>query len=261
MGNHDLPDVDVGAQGAGAHRCAPLQDPLPEGWEVVKLGEVLYPLDEIKERIVQIQDDEEYKLIVTRLYAKGGSLKEIRRGTKISSKRMYRVKRGDFIFSKISIRRGAFCFISPELEGAVVSSEHPILRLDERKADKFYISYRLSLPEIWEKFKTEAKGFSGKERLKTREFLSFQIPLPPLPEQRAIAQVLRAVQRAKEATERVIAAARELKKSLMRHLFTYGPVPIDGVDRVRLKETEIGPLPEGWEVVRLGEVCEKPQYG
>jgi len=89
----------------------------------------------------------------------------------------------------------------------------------------------------------------------------FEIPLPPLPEQHAIATALRTVQEAKEKTDGVIAATKALKAAMMKHLFTYGPVPPDDAERVALKETEIGMVPVGWEVVKLGEVSEFLQYG
>lgn len=100
-----------------------------------------------------------------------------------------------------------------------------------------------------------------RRNLSPKDFLQIRVPLPPLPEQRAIAHVLSTVREAIEATERVIIAARELKRSLMKYLFTYGPVPIDQADQVPLKETEIGEVPEGWMVEKVGKVTTKLQYG
>jgi type I restriction enzyme S subunit len=85
----------------------------------------------------------------------------------------------------------------------------------------------------------------------------FIFPLPPLPEQQKIAAVLSAVQDAKEKDQAVIDATKALKKSMMKHLFTYGPVSPEETENVPLKDTEIGKVPEEWEVVRLGEVTEK----
>lgn len=89
----------------------------------------------------------------------------------------------------------------------------------------------------------------------------FPIPLPPLGEQEAIASVLRRVQQARAATDKVITATRELKRSLMRHLFTYGLVPIERTEDVPLKETEIGPIPARWSVQAIGELADSVQYG
>jgi len=86
------------------------------------------------------------------------------------------------------------------------------------------------------------------------------IPIPPLLEQQKIAAIVSAVQEAKEKTEAVINATRDLKKSMMNYLFTYGPVPVVDAENVPLKETEIGMIPEEWEVVKFSKIG-KFQYG
>ena len=89
------------------------------------------------------------------------------------------------------------------------------------------------------------------------------IPLPPLPEQKKIAQILSTVQRAIEAQERIVRTTTELKKALMHKLFT------EGIPRRSLgeggpprnepqKQTEIGLVPESWQLKPLGELCAKP---
>jgi type I restriction enzyme S subunit len=75
------------------------------------------------------------------------------------------------------------------------------------------------------------------------------IPRPRKDEQRTIASVLGLVQQAIEQQERLIALTTELKKSLMHKLFT------EGLRGERQKQTEIGSVPESWEIVPLGALA------
>jgi type I restriction enzyme S subunit len=79
----------------------------------------------------------------------------------------------------------------------------------------------------------------------------YQIPvsLPPLPEQEKIAAVLLKIQRAIQTQENIMRSLRDLKKSAMQHVFTHG------LRGEKAKVTEIGEIPESWEVVPLGQIA------
>ena len=70
-----------------------------------------------------------------------------------------------------------------------------------------------------------------------------------LSEQQKISAVLGRVQRAIEQQERLIALTTELKKALLHKLFT------EGLRGEPQKQTEIGPVPESWEVVLLSSLA------
>ena len=95
-----------------------------------------------------------------------------------------------------------------------------------------------------------AHGSTFKEITKGT-LLNVEIPLPPLPEQRAIAHILQTIQEARAARQRELALERERKAALMDYLFSYGT---KGEPR---KRTEIGEIPESWELVELDKVCSK----
>ena len=97
----------------------------------------------------------------------------------------------------------------------------------------------------------EAKGYGSTFKSINKTTVNdFQIPLPPLPEQRAIAHVLQTLQEAKSTRQRELALERERKAALMDRLFSYGT---KGEPR---KQTEVGEIPESCEVVDLGDLID-----
>lgn len=110
-----------------------------------------------------------------------------------------------------------------------------------------FLRYRL-VPLI-AKIHSETAATTVKH-LSTKSIHKASIPLPPLPEQRKIAAILSSVDEAIAATEAVIAQTRRVKEGLLQDLLTRG------IGHTRFKQTEIGEIPESWEVRRLGDVIE-----
>lgn len=235
--------------------------PLPPEWRVVRLGEIFRLVPRASRRKI-ILDHERYSTISVQLYGKGVVLKQEVAGSELKTKIWFEAKPSDFIMLKIWARKGAYGFIPKGLTNIIVSSDYPILELNREIACQDFVEFVLGRPECWSNLEFGAKGATNRQRVHERDFLKLvNIPLPPLAEQHAIAHTLRAVQQAKECSERVVTALRELKQSLMQHLFRYGPVPLASRDRVPLCETALGPLPAHWQVVRLGEVAQTKTGG
>ena len=124
-----------------------------------------------------------------------------------------------------------------------VNNHAHILQVKQDLSDNYFLMCQLNYLDI--------KPFiSGTTRGKLNQGMMKGIPLalPPLPEQRAIAYVLQTIQETKAARQRELALERERKAALMDHLFSYGT---KGEPR---KQTEIGEIPESWEVLPFQEI-------
>jgi len=217
--------------------------PLPEEWEVVKLGDVA---EYINGYAFKPSQWKKKGLPIVRIQNLTQSTNEINYFDGIIDKK-YMVKNEDILISW-SASLGVFKWGG----GNAWLNQH-IFKVDNYSDNilKEYFYY-IVMTKI-DFMKTKTRG-STMHHITKKEFLAVDIPLPPLPEQRKIAAVLSTVQEAKEKTEAVISAAKSLKKSMMSYLFTYGPVPLPDAENIPQKETEIGMIPEAWEAVRLGEV-------
>ncbi|MEK5326109.1 restriction endonuclease subunit S [Aeribacillus sp. FSL M8-0254] len=85
--------------------------------------------------------------------------------------------------------------------------------------------------------------------LHLEEIRELDIAVPSIKEQRKIAAILSSVDEAIEKTEAIIEQTEKVKKGLMQQLLT------KGIGHTKFKKTEIGEIPEEWEVKRLDEIA------
>jgi type I restriction enzyme S subunit len=157
------------------------------------------------------------------------------------------IRERDVLFATVRPTLRRIALVGPALDNQICSTGFCVLRTGP-KLDAEFLYYWLLTDDIVAHVAKIEKGVSY-PAIRDSDVKAIRMPYPPLDEQRQIATVLSAVQRAVERQERLIALTAELKKALMHKLFTEGT---RGEPR---KQTEIGPVPESWTESRVGTIA------
>ncbi|MBO6561149.1 MAG: restriction endonuclease subunit S [Nisaea sp.] len=213
-----------------------------EGWLPVAFGEFL------SESRVAGTDGARARKLSVKLYGRGVVEKDASRPGSEATK-YYRRKTGQFIYSKLDFLNGSFAVIPDFLDGLESTLDLPAFDVAET-VDPKWLLYYVTRPQFYESYRDVARGGRKARRVNPREFLDSTIDLPPLREQQKIAEILTSVDDAIQATEAVIEQTKKVKHGVMNQLLT------KGIGHTRFKQTEIGDIPEGWEVVPAESVCE-----
>lgn len=163
-----------------------------------------------------------------------------------------KIQKGDILMS-IAGTLGRTAIISEEVIPANTNQALAIIRL-KKINNVDYINKTLSSSYI-KKHINMIGTVGAQPNLSLKQIGDFNILLPSIKEQEKIASILSTVDEQIDNVDALIEKNKELKKGLMQTLLT------KGIGHTKFKKTEIGEIPEKWEVKNVSDVAEKVCVG
>lgn len=228
---------------------------LPAGWEMKRLKDVAincgdyganapalpYKAGDI--RYIRITDIDDYGHLISDDKA---SLDE-------TIAQNYLLKDNDILFARTGDTVGKSLLYKSSMGRSAYAGYLIRFTLDEKQILPDYFD-AIAKSDIFEAFKISMKRIGAKPNINSREYGIFRFPVPlNLGEQKEIAKLFSKVDEAIASVQNSIAAAEQLKKSLMQNLLT-GKMKPDGTFRTPDEfyiEEKFGKVPVGWEVKRV----------
>jgi len=210
---------------------------IPKEWEVVRLEDVA---DYINGYAFSPRDWQEKGLPIIRIQNLNDPEAEFNYFDGEIDKK-YIVEKGDLLFSW-SASIGVYIWN----RGKAVLNQHIFKVVPKENVDKLYLYYALYL--AIEQLKNRVHG-STMKHFKRSELKTTFLPLPPLPEQKKIAEILSTIDKAIQKVNEAIAKTERLKKGLIQELLT------KGIGHKEFKDMEIGRIPKEWKIVKLEDVA------
>lgn len=154
----------------------------------------------------------------------------------------------------------ARCCPAPKgLVGARVNQHVAIIRADAARAWGPYLARLLASPLYKEKLLATAGGGATREALTKSGLEQFEVQLPSLEIQRRYASILSAYDDLIENNTRRIAILEETARRIYDEWFVSFRAP--GCEGLPLVDSSLGPIPQGWEVTKLGKAFDTGSGG
>ena len=210
---------------------------LPKDWSVYTIGECL----ERVERPVSVQPNEMYTQIGIRSHGKGLFYKEPVSGESIGNKAVFWIEPDCFVLNIVFAWEQAIGKTTQNEVGMIGSHRFPMYRPTGDTIDIDYLISYLMTKRGKDILEAASPGGAGRNRtLGQDRFLKSKIILPPLAEQRRIAEILTAQDKVIDLKEKLLAEKQRQKKYLMQQLLT-GKKRLPGFDG-EWKQNKLGKL-------------------
>lgn len=135
---------------------------------------------------------------------------------------------------------GKTAAVNEKIAGAYLNQNAILLRAKEEYLDKSWLSFFARTSDFKEHVESNARGSANQVRLAISSLLEMEFELPPLEEQRRIAEILSALDDKIELNRCMNQTLEQMAQTLFRQYF------VDGIDEEN--------LPEGWRIGKLGDV-------
>ncbi|HEA22939.1 MAG TPA: restriction endonuclease subunit S [Pricia antarctica] len=228
---------------------------MPKNWKTYKLDKVADVIDSLHK--TPKYSDSGYPMIRAQEIV-GGNLKL--EGAALVSQEVFddfsknhSSQIGDLVFSRVGAHSGKVSYVSTKIPFCLGQNTVFII---PKKIDNRFLYYILSSPISKEQIEQQAVVSSYKT-ISLKTIRGLKISLPPLPEQRVIASILSALDNKIENNLAMNKTLEDMAMALYKHWFVdFGPF-----QEGNFIDSELGPIPEGWEVKRLDDLCEKIYSG
>lgn len=186
------------------------------GWEQVALGAVIA----IAIDPVAVEPLTEYPNVGVYSFARGLFGKPPIDGSNTSARRLYRIRSGQFIYSRLFAFEGAYASVPDRFDGYYVSNEFPAFDVDSERADVGFLTAYFSARDVWERVSEGSKGLGvRRQRVQQEQLLKHVLQLPPLEEQQRIGRVAARLSEVGTLRARASVLATAIEPSVLNRAF------------------------------------------